>query len=164
MKWKRKGGFATASEVGVTYKVKDDGEYHIRLASGEWLHGRCGGAAEAKHFCEDHAAEISLQVIQDGLALEARRQEATKLGGVSKKEKSWAGGIAELIVMIVENPHLAEAMMMRLSEGFNKDLIRGIAFDEQVVKDLRKLSHVEAVRHLRGLLIKTLAECVEEGK
>ncbi len=157
MKWKRKGGVATAMANGVTYKVDDSGEFHVGLPSGEWIHDIEASAAEAKQACEKHASAAALKKEEEEAALMARRHESVALGLVSRHERSWAAHVAEAILMIIENPSMSDDMLAQLPVGATRTLIMSTISDPDTVAVIRNLGHDTAIRHISASIVDSLS-------
>jgi len=138
MKWKRKGGVATAEQAGVVYKVKDNGEFSFRLPSGGWLAESAASAEDARALCEAHTEAYAAEVAANQKALRLRQEAAARLVAIPKKDRQWAHAVAHLLTEIIRFPHRRVVLLGQLPpESPGRRLMEGIANDTALCDALR---------------------------
>jgi len=138
MKWKRKGGVATAEQAGVVYKVKDNGEFSFRLPSGAWKTDIAESVEDAKALCEGHAEVHALEVEADQKALRLRQEAAERLVAVPKEDRQWVRAVAYILAEIIRFPMRKVALLGHLPpESPGRRLMERIANDTALCDALR---------------------------
>jgi len=163
MKWKRKGGRSVAEEAGVIFRVEDDGTYSYRTPQGEWLHEHVSDAAMAKTECEEIAGAYADLGALEGRMLAIRRKQAAELAALDPAERSWAEGLAGLLVGVAHAEVTVEYVAEKL-QGGSRALFERLAGQADIMAVLADLPKEQARDRVMRSVLKSLQRQREEGE
>jgi hypothetical protein len=159
LRWKRKGGRATAEAAGMAFRVGDDGAYAYRTAAGAWVHGRGATRGDAMQSCEAVAREAEggalLAQHERGLRKLAAEHRAACKRVVTDAERRWAHGVAFVLASWVHEPLLRAEIEARLAGtgGAMRILVEDWTADADVVAGLQQMTQAEACAHVERLIV-----------
>lgn len=136
MKWKRKGGRATAEAAGMSFWVEDDGTCAWRNTDGSWEHGKGESVEDAKRRCEAIAEAHTGVVALEAQQLEMRRAAAAELAALDPGERKWAEALANMLIWVATGKYTV-AQIVPHTTGGNRLLFETLATDEAVLERIR---------------------------
>jgi hypothetical protein len=158
MKWKRKGGVATAEQAGVVYKVKDNGEFSFRLPSGEWKADITESAEDARALCEAHTEVYAAEVAAAQEALRLRQEAAAQLVAIPKRDRQWVRALSALLTEIIRFPHHRVALLSHLPpESPSRQLMEGVTNDTALCDTLRQRTEADLQTYLEQHMLKIMS-------
>jgi hypothetical protein len=159
MKWKRKGGVATAAQTGELYKVKDDGEFSVRLSSGKWMADIAESAEAARALCEQRAAIHALEIAANKESLRLRRESVAHASGAARRRKHWAHAAAWLLAEVIYNSHHAEYILGQVEQGsVTQVALETTLADHEFCALLRQLLRPDAEARIEQNLLRWVEE------